>query len=69
MAPGIKCVSRSVVWRRLPNRHNIEDGIPTHEERIAFVFVVSNMEVISGGTMAASIDEFIIQGILVSLPH
>jgi hypothetical protein len=51
------------------NRHNIEEGIPEHEERITFVFVISNTEVISGGTMTASNDKFLIQGILVSLPH
>jgi hypothetical protein len=72
LAPGIKYVSRGVAWREVAsfaNRQNIEEGIPAYEERMTFVLVNSNTEVISGRTMATSIDEFLIQGILVSLPH
>jgi hypothetical protein len=51
------------------DRRNIEESISAQEERIDFVFFISNAKVISGGTKALSIDQFLIQYILVSLPH
>jgi hypothetical protein len=70
LAPRIKRVSLSVAWRGVVcQRQHIEESIPEEEERMTFFFVVSNTEVISGGTMAESIDELLIQGIFLSLPH